>query len=348
VVKGRTPPFTLYGQTSNAKGIGVLSDDERPLLNVRVNNVSDQLSLPTRQLNWKSCLDRSFYPELLALQKRMEQFYKTSPDYYPAIDFSAGTWSDCSQLEAQDILNEVSRHDVVLEVGCGTSNILKSGRVAQRNYTGIDFSAEVIRSNQERYPEATFSCIKDITQFPCPTEQYTMVFSHYVLEHCVFPNKFLDESLRVLRPGGLLAILCPDFLGSGRMTSQRAGFSEGTGRGKLLNRKYWDSLITGYDNKVRIPLYAAWLRTTASKRPKFFINTNPTCFSDSFKPDVDAVYVTFAEEIRCYLANSIRWIELDKALTKYAREKSHIYLKGYKCAVGQRNGPRAIVECVES
>jgi len=318
----------------------VLSDDDCQLTKAGDDILCENLLNPTRQLNWKSSLDQSFHPELLSLQKLMKQFYKTSLGYYAKIDFAADTWSDSSQLEAQDILGEASRHDAILEVGCGKADILQSARINQRNYTGIDFSPDVIKSNREHYPDAKFFCIEDIAQLPCQTDSYSFVFSHYVLEHCVFPNKFLDESIRVLRPGGLLAILCPNFLGSGRMSSQRAGFSEGTGKEKLSKRCYGDALITGFDNKVRIPLYSFWLRIKARKRPRFFINMNPTCFNDGFKPDVDAIYVTFADEIRCYLANSIRWVELDRCLLNYTKKKKHIYLKGYKCSVDRPHSSR--------
>jgi hypothetical protein len=153
-----------------------------------------------------------------------------------------------------------------------------------------------------------------------------------VLEHCVFPNLFLDESVRVLRPGGVLGILCPDFLGTGRMSSQRSGFSAGTGREKLSGGQYWDALVTGYDNKIKIPLHTLSLRVEARKRPQFFINLAPTCFTDRFLPDVDAVYLTFADEIRSYLANSILWEPLVDSLIKYSAAHSHIYLKGRKKA----------------
>lgn len=137
----------------------------------------------------------------------MQQFYATSTAYYADIDFTADTWNDKSQLEAQDILKEASRHEAVLELGCGKSNILKSCRIDPQHYTGIDFSPQVIEKNRATFPDATFHCIEDISRFPAETGHFDYLFSHYVLEHCVFPNMFLDECVRVLRPGGVLSIL---------------------------------------------------------------------------------------------------------------------------------------------
>jgi len=292
--------------------------------------MSESVHVPNRKINWKSCLDVGCRAELLALQDAMKNFYATFPAYYEDIDCTSGTWADETQLEAQDILEEASQHEDVLEVGCGRANILKTGRVNQRNYTGIDFSIELIEKNRVTYPDSKFYCIEDISRFPVVTGQYDYVFSHYVLEHCVFPNLFLDECVRVLRPGGSLSILCPDFLGAGRMSSQRAGFSAGTGREKISCGHYWDALVTGYDNKIKIPLHAGRLRAKASKRPQFFINLAPTCFTDRFIADVDAVYLTFVDEILCYLTDSILWGPLEESLVRYSTTHSHIYLKGCK------------------
>ena len=262
----------------------------------------------------------------------MQKFYAASRAYYGDIDFTADTWTDETQLEVQDILKEASRHKAVLEVGCGKSNILKSGRIDPHHYTGIDFSPEVIEKNRATFPEATFHCIEDISRFPVETGHFDYAFSHYVLEHCVFPNLFLDECMRVLRPGGVLSILCPDFLGAGRMSSQRAGFSAGTGREKLSKGQYWDALVTGYDTRIKIPLFAFRLRSKARRSPRFFINLTPTGFTDRFVPDVDAVYLTFADEIRSYLADSILWEPLEDSLARYSAAHAHIYLKGRKKA----------------
>lgn len=290
---------------------------------------------PSRKLNWKSCLDPDCHDELMALQGAMKTYYVTYHQYYSEIDYAASSWTDATQLEAQDIIMEASRHEAVLDVGCGRANILKSGKLDPRKYTGIDFSADVIELNRATYPDATFYCIEDASLFPVDSGRYDYIFSHYVLEHCVFPNLFLDECVRALRPEGIMSIICPDFLGKGRLSSQRVGFSEGTGREKLAQGRYWDALVTGFDNKIKIPLQSSRLRARARKKPAFYINMAPTCLTDRFVTDVDAVYLTFADEIRTYLAESIRWENLEDALVKYSSEHAHLYLKGRKRLINE-------------
>lgn len=279
---------------------------------------------------WKSCLDTRYRGELLSLQAAMKNFYEQSSVYYDDIDYTSATWQDTTQMEIMDIIKSACRHKDIVELGCGKANILKSGVVEQSRYTGLEFSSNVIKINRERYPEARFFCIAEASTFPLETASYDYVFSHYVLEHCVFPNLFLNECVRVLRPGGVLSILCPNFLGAGRMSSQRVGFSPGTGREKLRHGKYWDAMVTGLDTRIRIPLHAYRLRRAARKRPRFFVNLAPTCFTDEFSPDVDAVYLTFADEIRSYVAHAIDWDLLGDTLTTYSATHSHIYLKGRK------------------
>ena len=111
-------------------------------------------------------------------------------------------------------------------------------------------------------------------------------------------RRFLHECLRVARPGGLFLLLCPNFLGRGQMPSQRAGYSMGNGRDKLRRGRLVDALTTGHDRKIRIP-WAAYQARRAARAGLggFWINTAPTCFTDPFYVDADAVYLTYEWEI---------------------------------------------------
>lgn len=283
-----------------------------------------------RKISWKASLDQSDFGELERLDKRMKEFYKLRKDYFLNIDYAGGTWIKPEHLEAQDMVSELSKFRSVLEVGCGNCAILKHRKVNQEYYTGLDFSEELIIENACRYPKASFKCINDDNSFPVENEKYDCVFSHFVIEHCVFPNKFLDECVRVLKTGGIFLLLCPDFLGTSRIASQRVGFSPGPGSEKLSKGKYIDALVTAFDNRIRIPVYSWFLRQSAKKKPRFYINTNPTCFVDPFSPDVDAVYIAFKDEIQGYLSDKIKWEELPPDLKSYSLKSSHIYIKGRK------------------
>jgi len=200
----------------------------------------------------------------------------------------------------------------------------------QQYYTGLDFSESLIRKNKDAFPDATFVQLTAPDNLPFPDNTFNMVFSVFVIEHTVFPHKFLSENLRVLKQGGTFCLLCPDFLGNGRITSQRVGLSPGTGRHKLEKGEYLDAFLTGFDSKIRMPLFSMIYRLKSFSSPQFFINCQPTCFVDPFKVDLDAVYLTYNYEIKSYLNICMQWVKLSKELSKYCNLNNLIYLKGIK------------------
>lgn len=282
---------------------------------------------PTRGLRWVAAADPNNTDVLLSLESRMHLFYQTHKTYYDSIAFSGGAWNEPTQLAHRHILAHV-RGKPVLEVGCGSASILGTGAITESQYTGCDFNPDLLAANADRHPHANFVQITDARRIPLQ-QPYAAVFSVFVLEHCVFPQDFLSENLRLLAPGGFFAVLCPDFLGQNRMSSQRMGFTAGTGRDKLRKGQWCDGFATAFDNRIRIPWICWRLRRRALAEPQFFINLEPTCFTDPFQPDVDAVYVTFEAEIRRYLGNRISFIEPDHALQSFIIRNRLIYLAGF-------------------
>ena len=257
----------------------------------------------TRTLNWVSSIDPRYDKELSWLQARMVEYYSTSDTYYGDIDFTAAAWtSDPCYL---DIVSRLEGRRAIVEVGCGGANLLRHHPRFGSCYSGCDFSAELIARNQRTHSKAQFRQIKDPRRLPFKDATADALFSIYVIEHTVYPPDFLNECWRVLRPGGLFILRCPDFLGASRMTSQRAGFAYGTGREKLRAGAVIDALVTGYDRKIRIPRACARLRETIADQYGFYINLAPTCFLDPFAPDHDAVYLTYADEMVNFLRDKI-------------------------------------------
>jgi SAM-dependent methyltransferase len=241
--------------------------------------------------------------ELSGLQARMVDFYSTSDSYYSDIDFTAASWtSDPCYL---DIVSRLEGRRAIVEVGCGGANFLRHYSRFASCYSGCDFSTELIARNQRTHSKARFRQIEDPRRLPFEDATADALFSIYVIEHTVYPADFLTECWRVLRPGGLFILRCPDFLGASKMTSQRAGFAHGTGREKLHSGAVIDALVTGYDRKIRIPRTCARLREKIADHYGFYINLAPTCFFDPFAPDHDAVYLTYADEMVNFLRDRI-------------------------------------------
>lgn len=252
----------------------------------------------TRALHWISSVDPRNGPALDDLESTMADFYRTNGSYYGDIDFATSGWAH--DPINRDILRHVQGRSRVLEIGCGAARLLDHHPELAARYTGVDFSPSQLDDNRRRHPDATFVRLTAPGSLPLPTGAFDCVFSIFVLEHAVRPRVLLDESLRVLASQGTWLMRCPDFLGRGRLSSQRCGFSAGTGRDKVRRGRLWDAAVTAWDSRIRIP-FACWRLRAAIARMDanagFYVNTRPTCFTDPFAADRDAVYLTYRPEI---------------------------------------------------
>ncbi len=278
-----------------------------------------------RELNWNSSLNPS--EALVELENRLSTFYSLNPNYYSDIDFTADNWQNESEKGYLRIVELAKTKNEICEIGCGKANILKSYPDLSKKYTGLDFSNKVLHANAKKYPESHFIPIVTPNEFPVGDEKYDLVFSVFVLEHVVYPATFLSECKRILKPGGTLVILSPDFLGRGRMTSQRAGFRPGNSSEKFKKGKIFDGIVTLFDNRIRIPFFCWKYRREASKAPLFLVNLSPLIFRDEFQPDVDAVYLTFKIEICKYLKDDFTLEKNDSKIERYIFERKLIFLQ---------------------
>ena len=285
-------------------------------------------SLVSRKLNWVSSLDEANFDALDELQKSMFMFYANPNGYYNEINYASDAWENKNELAHIDIVNSLFVGKNILEIGCGSANLLKFNPLFEPYYTGLEFSDLVIENNKKRFPKAKFVKIENPKRYDLPNDTFDVVFSRFVIEHAVYPKIFLDECIRLLRKGGTFIILCPDFLQCSRIESQRVGLTAGTGREKLKNGRVFDALLTAYDTRIKIPRACA--RIISNKVPQFIVNLNPTCFQDRYTPDVDAVYLAYQEEIRSYLAPDVTWLPIANSIVSQCKSRRLIYLKGIK------------------
>jgi SAM-dependent methyltransferase len=103
---------------------------------------------------------------------------------------------------------------VVLDVACGEG--YGSALIARHaaRVTGVDISPQAIEHAKEAYAglaNASFACAS-CTQLPLPGASIDVAVSFETLEHIEAQDAFLDELARVLKPGGVLLISCPNKL----------------------------------------------------------------------------------------------------------------------------------------
>lgn len=96
----------------------------------------------------------------------------------------------------------------LLDIGCGRGEFLRGFiRCGAQGY-GVDRS----RAAAQLCPEAEL-CTADMENESLPFEDdfFDVVFSKSVIEHFYYPERLMQEIYRVLKPGGLVITMCPDW-----------------------------------------------------------------------------------------------------------------------------------------
>jgi ubiquinone/menaquinone biosynthesis C-methylase UbiE len=98
----------------------------------------------------------------------------------------------------------VKEKDKVLDLGCG------NGRFSEffLDYLGVDSSQELIDIARENNPSKNF-LVADALNLPLTDQSFDLIFSVSVLHHIPskrLRSKFLQESKRVLKPGGTMIL----------------------------------------------------------------------------------------------------------------------------------------------
>lgn len=201
---------------------------------------------------------------------------------------------------ANYILNYLVKKNAptILEVGCANGRIFRQLRQSgyTGSYTGMEVAEYIIEQNKKRHTDADW-VTAGAYSIPFENEKFDLCFAFFVLEHLVYPEKALVEMMRVVKKGGELVLVFPDFVKSGRLASQQLGLSvEGTAMGKLKKGKVLDALVSLYDSRIRLPKA---LKNIHKEVGPFPINTNLVCFNpeNQMSPDIDAVYIASKEEI---------------------------------------------------
>lgn len=100
----------------------------------------------------------------------------------------------------------------MLEPGCGRGEFLKNFQKLGLACTGLDRSmATRALLAESDIPLAVCDVERDAGGLPFPDNTFDVIYNKSFLEHLREPDRFLLEARRVLKPGGLMLCLVPDW-----------------------------------------------------------------------------------------------------------------------------------------
>ncbi len=97
-------------------------------------------------------------------------------------------------------------HGHVLDVACGTGDMCVELMKCSCTVTGVDISEEMLAIAKQKAPHATYK-LADAEHLPFADETFDAVTCAFGVRNFVHLEQGLNEMLRVLKPGGQLAIL---------------------------------------------------------------------------------------------------------------------------------------------
>lgn len=241
--------------------------------------------------------------ELSALEEAMKQFYMDPPSaYHESALATAKDWTKPEYVFHRRIVALAHPKSEVLDVGCGPAESYGFFHERGAHYTGADVAREQLRANELRCPGATFLCLqwRDLAMLGA---RYDVVTSFFTLEHVVYPREFLAACASAVRPGGVLAILCPNFLERGYLPSQHFFGSRPGGLRAKLKRRLWAEVVRElFDRYIVYPVFLRRARKMARREGAWVINLRPVCLEvREWARDWDAVYMVSEDEVANYL-----------------------------------------------
>jgi len=136
-------------------------------------------------------------------------------------DHERETWDRCAQVYVDNLVpltrqgyqliadaGFVGRGTRLLDIGCGPGDFTRAFSDTGALATGVDFSPEMIRIAQDRFPEVAFK-VADAERLPFDDCSFDVVVGAYLVHHLARPEVAFREIHRIVKPRGRFVFVIP-------------------------------------------------------------------------------------------------------------------------------------------
>lgn len=249
-----------------------------------------------------SSCDPTETDRLRRLEEALRHFYSRADQvaYWSRLEANA-IWSPSTHPFHIVIRDAISSGDTVVDLGCGSAHPARNLSPSVK-YVGVDCSAQQTAANRAALPSSEFVCA-DVCGTALAGGRFDWAISFFALEHCVWPAQLLREAVRLVRDGGHVGILCPQFR-PGVMNSMWCGRTAIQSFWRKLREGRWlDAMAHALGQRCIWPLWLKWMDRHAGK---FSILLRPRCLQlpiSEYASDTDAVYWSSRVEVEEELAS---------------------------------------------
>lgn len=141
-------------------------------------------------------------------RSELEEYYR--PDYWGRVNADDLDWVRRDQASRTAFLERFRQSGRILDVGCGLGLFLLALDPKRWDRYGIEVMPAAYREAQRRLG-ADRIVTEDLSGTVLREAQFDVITFWDVLEHLPDPVDALKQSLRLLRPGGLLLVRAPNF-----------------------------------------------------------------------------------------------------------------------------------------
>ena len=142
-------------------------------------------------------------------REALRTFYETSENYYQALqERESATFQGEYWRMVQTYIPASAK---LLDLGCGTGYSSQQLSMVGFEITGMDISSKFLGNASSKIGDKLHFAVGDALELPFADQSFDGVSSYCMMEHVIDVAKAFGEIQRVLRPGGRLVIICPNY-----------------------------------------------------------------------------------------------------------------------------------------